>query len=129
MAGSEVVKDISLKSGDFLMRNVKALSLLAVCVMGVSMTGSAIAQTQYLISGPATTWMIQDYVPQNVVLWDTGSSCTNGQIVFPSTAVQADKDMLLAVIATSKATGAPLNLYYTVSSGTCYIASFALSPQ
>jgi hypothetical protein len=113
------------------MRNVKALSLMAALVLGSSVAGTASAQVQYFVSGPATTWMIQDQVPQNITLWNTGASyCNNGELQFSSTSsFPIDFNMLLAVIATSKATGIPVIVHYTSSSSVCTITSFGLNPQ
>ena len=111
------------------MRNVKALSLTIAFFLGSSVAGFASAQTQYVISGPATTWMIQDHIPEYVSLWYTGASCNNGELVFSTSANSEDQDMLFAAIATSKATGVPVIVNYTVSSGVCTISSFALGPQ
>jgi hypothetical protein len=88
--------------------------------------GSASAQTLYSVTGVPTNWQIQNYVPNNVVVYYTGSSCVNGALSLPSTAVQADMDRLWALMLTAKATGQQVTIYYTVSGSDCLIASFLL---
>jgi hypothetical protein len=108
------------------MRIAKRVSIPAIFVLSAFFLRPASAQTQVLIAAVPTSWLIQNYVPNQVVLWFTGSPCSNGQLTFPSTAVQADQDRLWAMIMTAKATGQTVYLYYINVDGGCIIQSFGL---
>ena len=86
----------------------------------------ASAQTLVEIQASPSSWLIQNYVGGTVDLFYTGSPCLNGQLIFPSTATQADQDRLWAMILSAKATGQQVEVYYYVSSGNCYISSYGL---
>jgi hypothetical protein len=108
------------------MRITKRLSIPAILVLSALFLTPASAQTLVAIQAVPTSWLIQNYVPNQVVLWFTGSSCTSGQLVFTSNAVQADQDRLWAMILAAKATGQQVIVYYYVSDGGCIIQSFGL---
>jgi hypothetical protein len=94
---------------------------LTIAALGSS---AASAQTLTLIEGSTAAWRLQNYVPNSVALYYTGSPCTSGSLVMPSTAVQADQDRLWALIMTSKATGNSVYMYYSEDAGVCTISSF-----
>jgi hypothetical protein len=105
------------------MQTLKRLLIPVTTAMAAFLCGPAPAQS---VSGVPTSWAIQNYVPNQVVLYYTGSSCTSGALTFPSTAVQADQDRLLAVILTAKTAGQQVTIYYSVSGSSCVISSFIL---
>jgi hypothetical protein len=94
--------------------------------IGTFFVNPVFAQTLISIQAVPSAWLIQNYVPNNTDLFYTGSSCLNGQLIFPSTAVQADQDRLWALILTAKSSGQQVLLYYYVTGGNCYISSFGL---
>lgn len=89
---------------------------------------SAIAQALVELQAVPSAWQIQEYFPNQTSLFFTGSSCTNGQLNFPSTAVQADQDRLWALILAAKAASQPVIIYYWVSGSSCYISTYATAP-
>lgn len=75
-------------------------------------------------------WKLENYVPNNLVLWfvDTTNCGANGGISFPTSAVDADRNRLVTVIATAKAGGVKVFLRYNVSGSSCTFNSFGFSP-
>jgi hypothetical protein len=108
------------------MRIPKSLSRPAILVLAALFLSPASAQSIVGITAVPTSWLIQNYVPNQVVLWFTGSPCSNGQLIFPPTAVQADQDRLWAMILAAKATGQQVVVYYYVNNGACIISSYGL---
>jgi hypothetical protein len=108
------------------MRITKRFSISAILILAECFLNPATAQTLTGITAVPTSWLIQNYVPNQLVLWFTGSTCTNGQLVFPSTAIQADQDRLWATVLAAKATGQQIIVYYYVSGGGCFISSFGV---
>src|ERR1700736_3880571 len=84
--------------------------------------GSAVCE----IDGYASTWRVENYVPNSVVLWfvDSVNCGTKGGVFFASTATDADRNRLLAVIAMAKAVAAQMFFRYNVNNGSCTVASF-----
>jgi hypothetical protein len=105
-----------------MMRAIRCISI--PIALAASALWSSAASSQSLISGSTATWRLQNYVPNQIVLYFTGSPCTSGSLGLPSNAVQADQDRLWALILTSKATGSPVYIYYFNNGGVCTIASF-----
>jgi len=97
-------------------------------VLAVAGLAGTPAMAQIVISAPATNWRVVDYIPQGLTIFFSGSQCANGLLTLPSNAVQNDKNMLLATIATSKAIGTPVIVYYnyTASPQSCVITIFGL---
>jgi hypothetical protein len=104
------------------MCNLKRFSI--PIVLTTATIWSCVASAQAVIQGSTASWRLQNYVPNQVTLYFTGSPCTSGSLVMPSTAVQADQDRLWALILTSKATGNPVYIYYYNNAGVCTISSF-----
>ena len=69
-------------------------------------------------------WRIQNYLPGNVVLWFTGSSCANGMMLLPASATPADHARLYSTVVSAKAMNAKIFVYYDNGSGNCWISSF-----
>jgi hypothetical protein len=80
------------------------------------------------LSGVPTSWKIENYIPSNVTLWFTGSSCGNGVLNMPVTATEDDKSRLFAAIMNAKVAGLPVYITYEPALN-CQIQSFALSAQ
>lgn len=102
------------------------------CVIGamfailLSPPETAVAQTSMEIQAVPSSWLVQEYVPSQLVLWYTGSSCNNGYLAFPSNATQADQNLLASMVLTAKATGQQIIVYYYVQNDLCLISSFAI---
>lgn len=81
------------------------------------------------ITSNASGWRMQDYIPGGVVLWFTGSTCSNGQLLFRTDASSDDKKLLWATITTAKSTGSNIYIYYdnTSQPGACFINSFGFN--
>jgi len=108
------------------MRIFKSIPLLLFLALSMLAASDTRAQSLSSFSAPAAHWVIQDTIPQGILVSFTPSSCIYGRLYLPSTAVSEDRNMLMAVIATSKATGIPVLIYYTEVSGNCVIYSFGL---
>ncbi len=76
------------------------------------------------VSGVPTTWLLQNYVPGNVVVWYTGSACTSGQLTLPTSATAADHARLYATVMSAKASNSKIFVYYENSVAGCPISSF-----
>jgi hypothetical protein len=109
------------------MKLLKRFSIPTMLALGAFASYSASAQTLVQITAIPSGWLLQNYVPGNATLWFTGSSCNNGQLVLPPTAIQADSDRLWGMILTAKTTLQTVVVYYYVSSGTCYISSYGIT--
>lgn len=81
------------------------------------------------ITAVPTGWKLQTYSGVQTVLWYTGSPCTSGQLILPSTESSDRNKMLWATVLEAKAQGLKLSIDYTVSGNTCSITSFSVSPQ
>lgn len=108
------------------MRIASSLSVLSLFALGALCCNFAAAQTLVQLVAVPTSWLLQNYVPNQVTVFFSGSSCLSGQLIFPSTAIQADQDRLWAMILTAKATQQAVVVYYYVSGTSCYISSFGL---
>jgi hypothetical protein len=114
-----LVREFSVK---FVVKIAYALTLVGLAFF----SRPSLAQALIEIDAVPSSWLVQNYVPANLTLWFTGSSCNNGQLVFPSNAVQADEDRLVSMVLTAKATGQVIRMYYYVSNSACYISSFGI---
>jgi hypothetical protein len=83
------------------------------------------------LSGNASGWRLENYTPGGVVLWFTGSQCTNGQLVLPAGSTAADQNRLWATITTAKTTGRKMFVYYDNSNApnACPLISFGLDAE
>jgi hypothetical protein len=88
------------------------------------------AQTLINIEGSPAAWRLQDYPGQTpaVTAWFTGSSCTNGQLSFPSGASIDDQNRFWALIMAAKIAGQTVGIYYYVSGSACFLNSYYLTP-
>ncbi|WP_323118900.1 NHL repeat-containing protein [Burkholderia alba] len=72
---------------------------------------------------------LQNYTDTKAVLWNTGSPCTNGQLVLDA-ADSADRNKQLWVtVLAAKSYGGKLYFEYTSDNGVCVIRSFAAEAQ
>jgi hypothetical protein len=85
----------------------------------------AIAQSQVAIETVPTAWRLQNYANDNIVLWYTGSSCTNGSLGSDNLSLN-DKSRLYATVMSAKLSNANMYVYYIVNGSTCEIESFGM---
>jgi hypothetical protein len=76
------------------------------------------------ISVVPTAWLLQNYLPSNVVLWFTGSSCASGMLALPPSATAADQQRLYATVLAAKLSNSKIFVYYDDSTPSCFITSF-----
>ncbi|KOP26167.1 hypothetical protein AMR41_12990 [Hapalosiphon sp. MRB220] len=82
-----------------------------------------------IVSGVAKTWRLENYVPDNVVIWYSGSACASGQLILPASATKEDRDRLFTTVSLSKTTDRPIFVNYVINSGICNIVSFGMLEQ
>ena len=86
------------------------------------------AQSLIYLSAVPTAWRLQNYIPNNIVLYYTGSNCGQGILELAPNATDADKNRLYATIAAAKASQLSVYVYYTQTGTQCLIQSFGLNP-
>jgi hypothetical protein len=101
------------------MKKVLALGLSAIALFTAS---SALADTN--IEGPVIGWRLQNYVPNNIAVYYTGSSCAQGSLTFGPTATADDRNRFYSLILTARSTGKKIGVFYETASGSCQIQSF-----
>lgn len=80
------------------------------------------------MSGSPKNWRLESYVSgSGVVLWFTGSPCTNGRLDMPN-ASEAEKNRLWSLILTAKTSGKNVFVYYDNANApaACPIVSFGI---
>ena len=70
------------------------------------------AQVNTSIEQVPTGCKIQNYVPNNVVIWYAPTNCVNGQLTLPAHATDQDRDRLWALIVSAKISQTPVQVYY-----------------
>jgi hypothetical protein len=105
---------------------------LIVTILTVFVGVAAHAQTQTLINieGAPAAWRLQDYVglSPGVTVWFTGSSCTNGQLSFPSGTSSDDQNRFWSLIMAAKIAGQTVGVYYYISGSSCVLNSYYFPP-
>lgn len=84
------------------------------------------------ISANPATWRLDNYpAGQGVVIWFTGSKCTNGQLTLPAGSTAGDANRLWATVSLAKANGRKMFIYYsdTNAPAGCPIASFGFDAE
>jgi hypothetical protein len=91
--------------------------------------GTANATLVFLSAIP-NAWRLQDYAGQtgtgNLVLWFTGSTCTNGQLMINASTEQ-EKNRLWSTVMAAKVANRHMFVYY--DDATCLISSFGMDDQ
>ena len=72
---------------------------------------------------------LKNYVLDNVVVWFSGSQCSNVSLLIPQNATKADRDRFFATVLIGKTTGQSVFVTYAVAAQTCSIESFGLDAQ
>jgi hypothetical protein len=98
---------------------------LAILLLILIFSKLALAQTGSIIAIPST-WRLENYVSDNVVLWYTGSTCANGLMKLPVSASKADRDRLWVTVSLGKSSDKKVFIIYYPQSTTCEIISFGL---
>ena len=111
------------------MKLVKSRCTLLALIASTSFFFSSLAFAETSINAVPTGWRLQSY-GGSTVLWYTGSTCTNGQLLLDPSWSSDQSKLLWSTIMTAKASQMPVFISYTVnSSGYCVITSFALDSQ
>jgi hypothetical protein len=84
---------------------------------------------QGIVEAVPSGWRLQNYVPNNIVLWFTGSPCFQGVLTLRSTATEKDRDRLYAMIMTAKTAGKRVVVYFTREGESCWIDSFVYKEE
>jgi hypothetical protein len=103
---------------------------LFVTILTFFVVVAAHAQTQTLINierSPAA-WRLQDYVGIGVSVYFTGSSCSSGQLTFPSGTSSDDLNRFWSLIMAAKIAGQTVGVYYYISGTSCLLESYYLTP-
>ncbi|WP_065187575.1 hypothetical protein [Shewanella woodyi] len=69
-------------------------------------------------------WKLENYFGDSLVVFFSGSSCTNGRLSFPSNATVDDKNRFWSLILSAKATNSKVFVIYQDNSN-CTLVSFA----
>ena len=107
------------------MFNRKTTASAMFYFVALALAGSH-ARAAYL-EGIPTNWRLQNYVPDGIAAYYTGSSCSslNGILQLNAAASQADKNRFWATISLAKAAGKTVFVYYDETKD-CAIQSFGL---
>ena len=76
-----------------------------------------------------TTWRLENYVGDQVVVWYSPSVCGTGALEFPSNASLADRERFWSVLTAAKISRSRVFVRYEVAGNSCYIVSFGLSEK
>ncbi|MBW8859251.1 MAG: hypothetical protein JF570_05825 [Caulobacter sp.] len=101
------------------MKQILALGLSAIALFTAS-TALADANIESTVIG----WRLQNYVPNNLVVYYTGSPCTSGSLTFGPAATADDRNRFYSLILTARSTGKKIGVFYETVSGGCQIQSF-----
>ncbi len=106
-----------------MIKQLKRSALLAFCAAATVPSHSAMAENQ--IEAVPASWRLQNYIGSaGVVVWYSGSTCTNGQLTFSSTATADERNRLFAMILTAKVSSRLVGIFYETVTGSCQITSF-----
>ena len=101
---------------------MKKILVLGLSAIALFATSPAFADVN--IESPVIGWRLQNYVPNNVVVYYTGSSCTSGSLTFGPAATADDRNRFYSLILTARSTGKKIGVFYETASGSCQIQSF-----
>ena len=100
-------------------------------LLGCLLLSNAVGATQQALVAVPTAWRLQEYIPDNVVVWYTGHpySCGGAAsgLSLPIDVSQATRNRFWATVAQAKATAKPL--FVTYEDTTCIISSFGLQQE
>ena len=105
------------------MKSRLILILLMTLPVWFSLPGET--QTAIQLEGSPANWRLQNYAPNNITLWFTGSSCANGQLSADNLS-SSDQSRLYATILAAKLSNASVLVFYSQSGASCEISSFGM---
>ena len=98
-----------------------------VACTGIALLGAECASaSQYQITSTVNSWRIQSFSKTQIVLWYTGSICSNGGLFLPDTASADRNKLLAAMVISAKVAGAKMVMGYDVADGRCTISDFGM---
>ena len=101
---------------------MKVLALVALLISTLLTASPALADTN--IEAVPTGWRMQNYVPNDLVVYYTPATCLGGQLSFAPSATTEDKNRFFSLVLTAQATGRKIGVFYETVSGACQITSF-----
>ncbi|KRA63874.1 hypothetical protein ASD79_21520 [Caulobacter sp. Root655] len=101
------------------MKKIATIALLASALLAAS---PALADNYF--EAVPTGWKMQNYVPNNLITYYTGTACYAGQISFGPNATNEDKNRFYSLVLTAQTTGKKIGVFYETVSGSCQISSF-----
>jgi hypothetical protein len=105
-------------------KSTRKLIAAAALTAAATVCSAASANT---IETTANSWLVQDYPSgQGIVLWYTGSSCTNGQLLFNVGEPVERHNRLLAMVLAVKAMNARVHLDYNIVGSSCITQDFGV---
>lgn len=106
-----------------MIKQLKRSTLLAFSAAEIVFSQPAMAENQ--IEAVPASWRLQNYIGSaGVVVWYSGSTCTNGQLTFSSTATVDERNRFFAMILTAKVSSKVIGVFYETATGSCQITSF-----
>lgn len=81
------------------------------------------------VSAVPSAWILQEYTSVQIALWNTGTSCSSGQALLPTTATDDTKKRLWATVLAAKTSGHKFFFYYSLQSASCIIDSFGMDAE
>ena len=88
-------------------------------------TAHASAEIKQIHAEP-TSWKLENYFGDAIVVFFSGSTCTNGRLTFPSSATVGDKNRFYSTVLTSRAAKTKMFVRY-YDTTTCDIVSFGVA--
>lgn len=98
------------------------MKMLLAALAATVLVATPAAAAEGLLEGDPATWRLQNFVPNTVMAFFTGSPCSNGRLSFSTSATVQDKDRFFSMVLTARATGRKMGVYYDTTS--CEIYSF-----
>ncbi|WP_300757186.1 hypothetical protein [Janthinobacterium sp.] len=80
----------------------------------------------YSTASGQPSWKLENYMGNNVAIWNTSSSCSYGAIGFPDNMSSADKNRFYATMIAAKTSNVTMFIYYDEVPGICLLVSFGL---
>ena len=103
------------------------VSLVALAVLVIP--GQAFADVFLSLTATQVAQIrLQNYVPEWLSLWYTGSTCGSGALTLPSSSSISDRNRLWSTTLTAKLSTHGMFFYYdnTTNPGSCVITSFGI---
>ncbi|WP_287004790.1 MULTISPECIES: hypothetical protein [Sphingobium] len=106
-----------------MVKQLNCALLLAFCAAAIFSSQPAMAENQ--IEAVPANWRLQNYIGSaGVVVWYSGSTCTNGQLTFSTSTTADERNRFFAMILTAKISSRVVGVFYETVTGSCQINSF-----